>query len=133
MLGWLNQFQHTREKTVILVCVLERNVDDLANIATWQPQIEGGKTGRELPAIVDEIITMQWINFGDGKPVARAFVCTSPNAWGYPAKDRSGMLRQIEEPNLGKLIAKLTRPDARKSFTVVSSERQVAAQTQEEV
>ena len=73
------------------------------NVATWQPQIEGGKTGRELPAIVDEIITMTWIDFGDRKPV-RAFVCTSPNPWGYPAKDRSGRLEQIEPPNLGALL-----------------------------
>ena len=49
---------------------------------------------------------MQWVDFGDGKPV-RAFVCTSPNPWGYPAKDRSGRLEQLEPPNLGKLIAKL--------------------------
>jgi hypothetical protein len=34
-------------------------------------------------------------------------VCTAPNPWNYPAKDRSGRLDQIEEPNLGKLIAKL--------------------------
>jgi len=107
MLGWLNQLQHARERTVILVAVLEKNTDEL-NISTWQPQIEGAKTGRELPAIVDEIITMNWIDFGDRKPV-RAFVCTNPNAWGYPAKDRSGRLEQIEEPDLGKLIRKLTK------------------------
>src|SRR5262249_50823993 len=88
MLGWLNQLQHMRERIVVFVAVLEKNIDDF-NIATWQPQIEGGKTGRELPAIVDEIVTMTWIDFGDRKPV-RAFVCTNPNPWGYPAKDRSG-------------------------------------------
>ena len=69
-------------------------------------RLEGGKTGRELPAIVDQIVTMQWVDFGDGKPV-RTFVCTSPNPWGYPAKDRSGRLEQLEPPDLGKLIAKL--------------------------
>src|SRR6516225_7476202 len=73
MLGWLNQLQHARERTVVFLAVLEKNTDDL-NISTWQPQIEGAKTGRELPAIVDEIITMQWVDFGDRKPV-RAFVC----------------------------------------------------------
>ena len=97
-----------------------RHVDDF-NIATWQPQIEGGKTGRELPAIVDEIVTMTWIDFGDRKPV-RAFVCTNPNLWGYPAKDRSGRLDQLEPPNLGALIEKLTGPGQRKPFPIVSSE-----------
>ena len=106
MIGWLNQLQHARGRDVVFVAILERVVDDL-NIATWQPQIEGSKTGRELPGIVDEIITMQWVDFGDGKPV-RGFVCTSPNPWRFPAKDRSGKLEQVEEPDLGKLIAKLT-------------------------
>ena len=104
-LAWLNQLQHARGRNVIFVAVLEKHVDDF-NVATWQVQIEGGKTGRELPAIVDEIITMNWVDFGDRKPV-RAFICTSPNLWGFPAKDRSGRLDQLEPPNLGKLIAKL--------------------------
>jgi DNA polymerase III delta prime subunit len=102
MVGWLNQLQHARKRTVVFTAVLERNTDEL-NISTWQPQIEGAKTGRELPAIVDEIVTMQWIDFGDRKPV-RAFVCTNPNPWSYPAKDRSGKLEQLEPPNLGALI-----------------------------
>src|SRR5262249_11530360 len=99
MLGWINQLQHARARNIIFVAVLEKHIDDL-NIATWQPQIEGSKTGRELPAIVDEILSMQWVDFGDGKPV-RAFVCTSPNPWRYPAKDRSGRLEQLEPPDLG--------------------------------
>jgi hypothetical protein len=36
-------------------------------------------------------------------------VLDPPNPWGYPAKDRSGRLEQIEEPDLGKLLTKLTR------------------------
>jgi AAA domain len=121
MVGWLNQLQHTRGRNVCLVAVLEKTVDDF-NIATWQPQIEGGKTGRELPAIVDEIITMTWIDFGDRKPV-RAFVCTNPNPWGYPAKDRSSRLDQLEPPNLGALIEKLTAPGKPNSLSTVSPEQ----------
>ena len=122
MLGWLNQLQHARMRTVVFVAVLEKNIDDL-NIASWQPQLEGSKTGRELPAIVDEIVTMNWINFGDGKPAARAFVCTNPNQWGYPAKDRSGRLELIEPPNISALIEKLTGPGQRKPFDIVSPEQ----------
>jgi AAA domain len=118
MLGWLNQLQHARGRDVVFAAVLEKNVDDL-NVATWQPQLEGAKTGRELPAIVDEIVTMTWVDFGDRKPV-RAFVCT-PNQWGYPAKDRSGRLEQIEPPNLGALLTKLTGPGQRKPFDIISS------------
>jgi hypothetical protein len=106
MIAWHNQLQRARDKNIVFVAILEKIVDDF-NKTEWQPQFEGAKTGRELPGIVDEIITMQWIDFGDGVPV-RAFVCTSPNRWGFPAKDRSGRLEQIEKPHLGELIAKLT-------------------------
>jgi hypothetical protein len=121
MLGWLNQLQHARGRSVVFVAVLERVTDDL-NVSTWQPQIEGSKTGRDLPAIVDEIVTMTWIDFGGDRKPVRAFVCT-PNQWGYPAKDRSGRLEQFEPPNLGALLTKLTGPGERKPFTVVSPEQ----------
>jgi AAA domain len=106
MVLWLNQLQHARTKHVIFVGILERSVDEL-HVATWQLQSEGAKTARELPGIVDQIVTYQFLDFGDGQPPMRGFVCT-PNAWGYPAKDRSGRLEQIEEPDLGKLLTKLT-------------------------
>lgn len=106
MVHWLQQLQHAREKNVVFVAVLEKVVDKFNRFIEWRPQLEGGKTGRELPAIVDQVITMNWVDFGDARPV-RAFVCTVPNPWGYPAKDRSGRLEQLEPPDLGKLIAKL--------------------------
>jgi hypothetical protein len=119
ILAWLHQLQHARGRHVCFVAVLEKHIDDL-KFATWQPQIEGAKTGRELPAIVDEIVTMAAIDFGNRKPI-RAFVCTSPNPWNYPAKDRSGRLDQVEPPNLGALIEKLTRPTALKSVSPAQS------------
>lgn len=119
MLLWLHQLQHARGKTVVFVGILEKVVDEF-NRAEFALQMEGAKTGRELPGIVDQIITMNWIDFGDGVPV-RAFVCTTPNRWNYPAKDRAGRLEQIEKPHLGELIAKLTSPGERKPFAVARS------------
>jgi hypothetical protein len=119
MLMWLHQLQHAREKNVIFVGILERVTDEF-NRVEFQLQMEGQKVPREIGGIVDEIITMHWIDFGDGKPV-RAFVCTSPNRWQYPAKDRAGRLEQIEEPHLGKLIAKLTGPGQRKPSSPLPS------------
>src|SRR5262245_9176099 len=114
MIAWLTQLQHAREKHVVFVGILEWIADDTRR--EWALQIEGQKTTRELPGIVDQIITMQWVDFGDGVSPARAFVCTNPNPWSYPAGDRSGRLEQIEPPDLGKLIAKLTGPSERKPF-----------------
>ena len=107
MIAWLQQLQHARDKNVIFVTLLEQVTDDF-NIKSWRLQIEGQQTRLQLPGIVDELITLAPIDFGDGKPPTRGFVCTSPNKWGFPAKDRSGRLDQIEEPHLGKLLRKLT-------------------------
>jgi hypothetical protein len=112
MIGWLTHLQHTRGKNVIFVGILE-NLKDEFNTISWELQIEGSKTGKELPGIVDQIATMQFVDFGDGV-IARALVCTQPNQWGYPAKDRSGRLEQFEEPHLGKWLAKLTAKGERK-------------------
>jgi AAA domain len=105
LLGWTQQIQHARSRTIILVAILERISDDYG-VSSWRIQLEGQRTGRELPAILDEIITMTWIATTSGKSI-RAFICDPHNAWGYPTKDRSGKLDPIEEPHLGKLLAKL--------------------------
>lgn len=112
MIGWLTHLQHTRGKNVIFVGILE-NLKDEFNVTSWELQIEGSKTGKELPGIVDQIATMQFVDFGDGKPV-RALICTAPNPWNYPAKDRAGRLEQVEQPHLGKWLAKLTGKGDRK-------------------
>jgi hypothetical protein len=108
LIAWLQQLQHMRSRIVIFVTVLEKVIDDF-NVSTWRPQIEGQRTANVLPAIVDEILTLEFLDFGDHKPV-RAFVTREPNPWNLPGKDRSGKLDQFEPPDLGKLLAKLTAP-----------------------
>lgn len=105
MLAWISQLQHARSRDVVFVGILDQKEDDYGR-STWVPQIEGSKVGRELPGIVDQVITYQELQ-SEGGAKFRGLVCTSPNAWGYPAKDRSGRLDQIEEPHLGKLFAKI--------------------------
>ncbi len=61
--------------------------------------------GRELPGIVDQVITMALIQGKNDK--RRMFVCQEPNAYDFPAKDRSGCLDMYEEPDLGALIQKI--------------------------
>lgn len=109
MIGWLSQLQHARAKNVIFVGILERVTDEF-HVSTWQLQIEGAKTGRELPGIVDQVLTLQFVQFEGEEAPVRAFVCHPNNAYGWPAKDRSGRLGMFEKPDLGALIAKITRP-----------------------
>ena len=106
MMGWLSHLQHIRDKNVIFVGILDEKTDDYGR-QTFELQIEGSKTGRELPGIVDEVITMAIMQDDNGAPY-RAFVCQTLNQWGYPAKDRSGRLDILEEPHLGKLLDKMS-------------------------
>ena len=109
----LKHLQHARGKTVIFVGVLEKITDEFGT-SSWVPQMEGTKAGRELPGIVDQVISMQL--FGkdadgawelDEKSTDRRLVCQSGNPWGLPAKDRSGRLDMTEPPDLAALLAKI--------------------------
>ena len=106
LLLFLHQLQHARAKHIVFIGILEKVSDEFNRPLGFQVQMEGAKVPREIGGIVDEFIVMDWIDLGDGKPT-RAFICNQPNKWNYPSKDRSGRLSQIEEPHLGKLLAKL--------------------------
>jgi hypothetical protein len=103
--GVFNQLKHVPDKNLIFVGLLDEVKDDFGRVA-WEMQLDGGKTKRELSGIFDQIISMVEMKAQDGTPY-RAFVCDKLNQWGYPAGDRSGRLDVIEEPHLGKLIAKM--------------------------
>ena len=108
MIGWLTHLQHARGKNVWFVGILDEKTDDF-NRRIYMPQIDGSKTGLELPGIVDQVVTMAEIKNDDGKAY-RAFVCQTINPWGFPAGDRSGRLAMIEEPHLGRLMEKIRQP-----------------------
>lgn len=105
MLAWMSQLQHARSRDIIFVGILDSKEDDYGR-REWVAQIEGSKVGRELPGIVDQVITFQELQTDEGVKY-RGLVCTSPNPWGFPAKDRSGRLDQIERPHLGQLFEKI--------------------------
>jgi len=113
VIGLLKHLQHAAGKTVIFVGILEKVTDEF-NRSTWQPQMEGGKAGRELPGIVDQVISMSLFEAeGDGwrhdpeRADVRRLVCRAGNPFGLPAKDRSGRLDVTEAPDLGALLAKI--------------------------
>jgi hypothetical protein len=108
MIGWITHLQHTRMKDVFFVGILDEKLDDF-NRRVFAPQIDGAKTGLELPGIVDEVLTMTELADASNR-LHRVFVCQTLNPWNYPAKDRSGRLDLIEEAHLGRLIAKIGEP-----------------------
>jgi hypothetical protein len=108
MLQWLTHPQHTHNKSIVFVGILDEKIDDF-NRRIFVPQLGGAKTGLELPGIVDQVVAMVELRSPEGKPY-RAFVCQTLNDWGYPAKDRSGRLEMVEEPHLGRLMDKIKQP-----------------------
>jgi hypothetical protein len=81
----LKHLQHAPGKTVVFVGVLEKVTDEF-NTVTWQPQMEGTKAARELPGIVDQVLSMQlfarnaegaWVL--DEKATERRLVCKAGN------------------------------------------------------
>lgn len=109
MIGWLTQLQHAKRKHIIFLGLLDQMDDDYGK-RVWRPQMEGQATSNALLGIVDQVITLQLISFGEGQAPVRCFVCKQDNPWGFPAGDRSGKLELVEEPHLGKLLAKIANP-----------------------
>lgn len=109
----LKHLQHAPGRTVIFVGILERVVDEFGR-ETFQPQMEGGKVARELPGIVDQVMTLSLFD-PDGESwrhnitsgSTRRLVCRSGNAWSLPAKDRSGQLDPTEPPDLMAVLNKV--------------------------
>jgi hypothetical protein len=90
MIGWLTHLQHTRRKNVWFVGILERGPGRFQSACLLtadrrlqdRPGTAGHRgRGRHLAELKAD----------DGASY-RAFVCHTLNAWGYPAKDRSGRL-----------------------------------------
>jgi hypothetical protein len=112
----LHHLQSARGLNVILIGALESVVDEYGRLE-HRLQCEGQRVPREIAGIVDIVLTMHWLEFNDGKPAQLGFVCSSPNPWQFPGKDRSGKLAMIEPPDLGALIRKVVPPRANHSPT----------------
>lgn len=115
----LKHIQHAPGVDVVFVGGIDDGKDESGR-ENWVMQSEGKKVAQEIPYIVDQIITFSDFDWVQGQPVHnlgrgqhRAFCCKSPNPWGLPAGDRSGALDMIEEPHLGKLMAKINSAGAR--------------------
>lgn len=114
----LRHLQHAPKNT-IFVGRLKHTVDDFG-ASHYEPEMLGNLSARELPGIVDNVFTMSFFDLDEtgawshniDRGAYRAFVCRSPNPWALPAKTRSEFLEMVEEPNLGKILAKINRDSA---------------------
>ena len=105
MINWMTQLQHATKKNVYFVGLLNRKTDEFGRV-DYLLQIEGSKAGLEIPAIVDQVMTLCDLVMADGKEY-KVLVTKKNNEWKYPAKDRSGNLAPVEPPHLGQIIDKI--------------------------
>lgn len=114
MISWISHIHHDNLRNIWFVGILDQKVEKNGTV-NFSPQIEGMKTGLELPGIVDQVITMAYTKKND-EMKKRAFYTSALNPYGFPAKDRSGCLDDIESPHLGKLMEKIKNNKPKRDF-----------------
>ncbi len=74
----------------------------------WQPLVMGSKLANELPYIFDYSLVMDHLKADDGKTYTVLYTSsiTHPQYASVPLKTRGGGLAPIEQPHLGRLMAK---------------------------
>jgi hypothetical protein len=129
MTTMIRHMQHSN-KNIIFVGRLEMTK------AGYKPQLEGAKTAKDLPYIVDQVVSMSFFDYANGgwthNPHGgeyRAFCCRANNPFGLPAKERTlGNVEMIEEAHIGKLMAKINQPVTAAAGQALNSTLRSAAQ-----
>lgn len=101
---WATYLQH-QKKNIIMATLLDEESDEFKR-KFFKLQLEGGQSREKLPGIFDVVLTLANVEF-EGQGKHKVFVTQENNPFGYPAKDRSGLLEAFEQPDLGKLIKKI--------------------------
>lgn len=106
MVAWAKGWHHLPDLNVWLVGGLERK--EVEGVKDWVPLTTGSKLASELPYIMDYCLVMARFKGGDGKTYAGIFTdpLKNPEFANVPVKTRVSGLDQIEQPHLGKLMAK---------------------------
>lgn len=87
-------------RTVVLI-VKEEFSKDINGLTLFQPMVPGNKLGLALPYYFDEVLRMGvW-------PGTQQRVLYTRNNYQHQARDRSGMLAEVEPPNLTEVFKKI--------------------------
>lgn len=100
----IRKFRDLKGKHVYMTAKMERNKDEGTGLQLYGPSLPGAKLGQAAPYFYDEVFHLG-INQVKGEATYR-YLRTQPDLQ-YEAKDRSGSLDEIEEPNLTKIFNKI--------------------------
>lgn len=98
-------FRDIPGKNVYMAAKMEYAKDELTGALKYGPSMPGSKLGQQLPYLFDEVFRLGVFKTTKNEQY-RALV-TQPELQ-YVAKDRSGKLGSIEQPNLAHIISKIT-------------------------
>lgn len=104
MTALIRAFRDIDGKHVYFSAKCEKDKDEDGRIL-YSPSMPGNKTGQALPYFFDEVLALRVEKGEEGS--WRGLLCQPDGLW--TAKDRSGILEDWEEPDLGKLFAKMRR------------------------
>jgi hypothetical protein len=102
----IRSFRDIKGKHVYMTSKQDYMTDAVTGIATFGPMMPGNKLAPEIPYLYDEVFHLGIAKTDDGTPYR--YLRTQPDMQ-YQAKDRSGCLDEIEEPNLSAIIRKIKK------------------------
>ncbi len=104
MMDMCTHLHYASAVDVIFVMQMARDLDEYKR-PMWGLQAEGKMLCDKLPYLVDQVMTLAWVEAEDGRKF-RALITKSDNVYGYPAGDRSGRLDQLEPPSIQHILDK---------------------------
>ena len=98
-------FRDLPGRHIYVAAKMEPSKDEVTGLTTFGPAMPGQKMGPQLPYLFDEVFRLGVNKDGQGNPYR--FFQTGPDLQ-YTAKDRSGILAPVENPNLAYIFHKIT-------------------------
>lgn len=100
----VREFRDLPGLNVVVAAKMEYSKDEVTGISKYGPSVPGNKMGQAMPYFFDEVFHLGVNKDTAGNPYR--FLRTQPDIQ-YEAKDRSGMLAEIEYPHLGAVFSKV--------------------------
>jgi AAA domain len=120
MVKWMSHWQKNSKVNVFFLCLLNKGTIKYSKGNTeyeelkYSLQLEGEKASKELVGIFDQILTMAPLLSKRGEPLKndkgqtyRGLYTDKYNDFGYPCRDRTGALKPIDAPHLGRILEKI--------------------------
>ena len=108
----IKKFRDLPGRHVYFIAKSKRVKDDFTGITSWMPSMPGQQLGPALPYLFDFVLPMR---IGETEKGGEYRYLQTKADIQWEAKDRSGKLNAIEEPNLTKLFNKALGKKQKKS------------------